>query len=175
MTSLIVWQIKCKVSGAAAAFCPAGLMIICPLHASKLKQTTKTMCVYFWFRFFTDTVLYIYIDTVSHHPHKCQSPERSIISSKAFQFLYRNTYLSQSRSAMICSATLRRDVLKTPDCVPAALGSALSDSIHCTVCRRWRPSRWKSRSQGHYDSVSFKEVAGRGDKNESDFLLNIFM
>lgn len=77
------------------------------------------------------------------------------------------THLSQSRSAMICSATLRRDVLKTPDCVPAALRSALSDSIRCTVCRRWRTSEWKSLSQGHHDSVFFQ--GSRGDKNESDF------
>lgn len=105
-------------------------------------------------------LFYIYWYCFSSSSKKPESRKKhNILESIPVFISY--THLSQSRSAMICSATLRRDVLKTPDYVPTALGSALSDSICCTVCRRWRPSEWKSLSQGHHDSVFFfffKEV-----------------
>lgn len=109
--------IKKENKQCSCSFLPCSLMIISTFRSSRLKQTTKTMCVFFD----PGSLLFpFYISAVSH-PHQqplCSEPRKKHDILKSIPVFYLKTYLSQYRLAVIGHATLRGNVVKTPDCIP---------------------------------------------------------
>lgn len=65
-----------------------------PFWCSRLKQTTKTICMFFWSRFFTVTVLYQHCFSSSSIASMLRVQKESMTFSKAFQFDILNIPLS---------------------------------------------------------------------------------